>query len=291
MPKYRNHAQLVQGVSQIREPSLTQGERLFLDVLAAHAVKSSPHPGNERLMVGCGVTTARAVQKIAEKLISKGLIEVLQRGDGRGHATVYRICTEDARFPHPKQRTPEFAVSSDKPRTPEFVVLEEKLRAVEHETANSQTENSELQKDKPRTPEFATDLEERIQRTNTNTNAADAAGVCNGEKIAVPQWLPIPQWMNYLKFRTSKKLSVDVMAQEVLIKRLAELRDQGNDPRRIVEEAMVRGWKSFYPVEPESRSERNMRIAKLSGKERDERNMRLAGLGRCQGETEGGDSS
>jgi hypothetical protein len=100
--KYRNHAQLCQGVCQVEDATITQGEQCFLNVLAAHWVKTLPHPGNEKLMRTCKVKTRQGVNFIAGNLIKKGLIEIIERGNGRGKATVYRIRTEDPRFPFPK---------------------------------------------------------------------------------------------------------------------------------------------------------------------------------------------
>lgn len=267
MPKYKSYADLVQAVSQVRDTSLTQGECLFLAVLAAHSVKGNPHPGNERLRIGCRVTTVRAVQKIAEKLIHKRLIEVVQRGDGRGNATVYKIRVDDDRFPPAKPRTPEDMVSQCKPRTLEDIVLDDKQRTDEPETANSHTENHELEAEKPRTLEDTTNLKERITRTNTRTSAADAAVVPEAS-LSLPSWLPVPEWSTYLKWRKSQKLPSDVRIQELLIKRLADLRNNGSDPRRVIENSIVNAWKSFFPLTEvtENRTERNARIAGLTRK-------------------------
>src|ERR1035438_4269138 len=103
--KYQNHAQLCQGVCRVNEPTLEPTDRLFLNCLAAHTVGEHPHPGNDRLMQSCGVTTRQGLNRIADRVCNRHkLAEVVTPGGGRGLSTVYRICTEDPRFPAPKPK-------------------------------------------------------------------------------------------------------------------------------------------------------------------------------------------
>lgn len=166
--KYRNHAQLVQGVSQIDDPTLIPTDRLFLNCLAAHAVKTLPHPGNQRLMRACCVRSRQSVNKIARRLLDKKLIEIVDRGDGRGHAAVYRICVEDDRFPKPA--TPELPVSEDKPATLEAPVSENKPAMRKPKTRNATSLNPQLDPAKPATLEAPTDL---TSGSNTGYNIGE----------------------------------------------------------------------------------------------------------------------
>jgi hypothetical protein len=134
--KYANHTQLVQGVCQVddgrllglRQCFLTQAERCFLNCLAAFWVSGDTvHPGNDKLMMACGVHSRQAVRKIAARLVEKKLIEIVAHGHGgRGLATCYRICIEDARFPGPKKKslptTEELSVEGTQPTTEELPV-------------------------------------------------------------------------------------------------------------------------------------------------------------------------
>jgi hypothetical protein len=86
--KYKNHGQLVQGVSQVDDRELTQGERLLLNVLAAFNVKNNPHPGNDKLARACGVTSRQGVNRIVNKMVAKKLIEIAEVGNGRGKTIV-----------------------------------------------------------------------------------------------------------------------------------------------------------------------------------------------------------
>jgi hypothetical protein len=155
-----NQTQLLQGVCQVCEPTLTPTERIFLLTLAAFQVRTFPsienypHPGNEKLMLACGVSSRQAVNKIADRLIARRLLEIVAHAQGgRGLAVVYRICVEDSRFPWPKEKekpaTLELPLSPSKPATVELPVSEEKPATEEAETRNSQTGNPQLDPAKP----------------------------------------------------------------------------------------------------------------------------------------------
>ncbi len=177
--KYQNHAQLVQGVCQVNDKTLTLSERCFLSCLAAYSVKTYPHPGNDKLMVACGVTTRQGVNAIANRLIHRRrLIEVLEVGNGRGKATVYRICTEDPRFPLPKPATVELLVSDEEPATVELSLPVDKPATRDTETRNSHPLNPQLDPEKPATLALHTDVKNGFKNGFKNESAAIAAD-CN----------------------------------------------------------------------------------------------------------------
>jgi len=158
--KYENHAQLVQAVCQVAEPTLTQGEQCFLNCLAAHWTHANdlPHPGNARLAIACRVSTRQGVNKIAKRLIKRRLIEIVGNATGgRGKAATYRIRIEDSRFPeHKKPATVELHVSqNNKPATNELHVSEE--------TRNSDSLNPQLSTAKPATPELHPNLDSEFK--------------------------------------------------------------------------------------------------------------------------------
>jgi hypothetical protein len=164
--KYTNHAQLVQGVSQVADDSLTQGERLCLLTLAAFNVKTDPHPGNEKLARACGVKTRQGVNYLIKKLLDRRLIEITghARG-GRGMAVTYRIRVEDDRFPPPRKAannpaTPDLHVSDDKPASPH-------LQVTETETRKCDPENPQVEAPKPASPDLHPDFNSGYKNGNT----------------------------------------------------------------------------------------------------------------------------
>jgi hypothetical protein len=182
-PKYANYAQLVQGVSQVYDPRLSQGERLFLLALAAFTVKTDPHPGNQKLAQACGVLTPRGVQYIAKGLVKKQLVQIVEVGNGRGKATVYRLCTEDPRYPWPDKPAPE---KPQKPELPppevgslDFAVSNKKVEVQtshlsnkdEKEVRSPGTRNREVNDKEVRSSDVATDLS-----TDTTSDKAGEEG-------------------------------------------------------------------------------------------------------------------
>ena len=208
--KYSNQTQLVQGVSQVNDPTLTQGERLFLNCLAAFTVHDHPHPGNAQLIRACGIRSRQGVNKIARKLEAKKLIQILERGDGRGKATVYRICVEHPAFPWPRKKadkpgspdfpfrgqepaTPELSVSADKPETPELSVSDRKPATGDRETRNCEHQNPQLSAQKPATLELHTDLNHEYKTRITST----------GESLRSPRQ-QLPRWKQLEELGLSK---------------------------------------------------------------------------------------
>jgi len=192
--KYLNQTQLLQGVAQIEEPSLTPTERIFLLTLAAFQVRTLPsienypHPGNRVLMTACGVSSRQGLNKIAERLLEKRLLEKLAHAQGgRGMAVVYRLCVEDTRFPWPKDKpkpaTEELPLSRNKPATEELPVSGTKPATGEAETRNSQPGNPQLDPAKPATLELHPDSnsgykpkeEEEARQARPAPDAAAAA--------------------------------------------------------------------------------------------------------------------
>jgi hypothetical protein len=139
--KYSNQTQLLQGVFAVREPRLSQGERLFLMGLASYTVHPASevyaHPGNRALMDGCRVTR-QGVNYIAKQLLEKNLIEIMGHAQGgHGMAVEYRVRVEDDRFPWPKSKakpatdelqdnakpgSSDFHVSDKEPASPDLQV-------------------------------------------------------------------------------------------------------------------------------------------------------------------------
>ena len=177
--KYANFAQLVQGVSQANDPTLQPTDRLFLNGLAAYSVKENPHPGNRRLMRACGVTTRQGLNKIAKRLLIAKLIEIIDPGGGN-HATVYRICVEDGRFPWPKKKpaTASLQGSGNTPRNSGVAWSRPGDPATENHTPRNcepytpqlETADPATGSARPRNSRVAPEFKTTNTRTNTTSN-------------------------------------------------------------------------------------------------------------------------
>jgi hypothetical protein len=175
-PKYSNFAQLAQGVSQVADATLSQGERLFLNCLAVHSVKENPRPGNARLMRACGVTSRQGLNYIARLLIEKGLIEVVAYGKGgHGMATVYRICTEDDRFPKREPTSSDLQVSDSQPTSPDLQVTSEQPASERALTRKYDPTYPQVNPNLPASSDLHPDLDSEYKNEYNSESAADAA--------------------------------------------------------------------------------------------------------------------
>jgi len=98
--------------------------------------------------------------------------------------------------------------------------------------------------------------------------------------LPLPDWMPLPQWNEFLKFRHQSKKPMSQHAQEIAIKRLDQLRELGHDPTAVIEQSILNSWAGLFPVSGPAtgsagRTERNMRILGLT---RTERNLKNFGL-------------
>lgn len=68
------------------------------------------------------------------------------------------------------------------------------------------------------------------------------------EPIALPPWLPQDLWDEFIAHRKAMRSPLTAHAQKLAIKKLDELRRDGHDPRAVIEQTILNGWKSFYPL-------------------------------------------
>lgn len=113
------------------------------------------------------------VRFAANQLVAKNLIEIVEVGNGRGKATVYRIRVEDPRFPWPKKQDKpgrlDFPVSEINPEAQTSHFQEAKPGSTEAETRKSQPENPEVKTEKPGSLNCHTDSNSLIQRSNARS--------------------------------------------------------------------------------------------------------------------------
>jgi hypothetical protein len=103
-------------------------------------------------------------------------------------------------------------------------------------------------------PEASTAKRLRSERAVPSRAAADASGEAL-LSLPLPEWLPKDAWADFVNFRLqngkgSKKLTL--RAAELALKKLADLRAQGNDPVAVIENSIVSGWTGLFPVKERS---------------------------------------
>lgn len=73
-------------------------------------------------------------------------------------------------------------------------------------------------------------------------------GASKTRDVILPDWMPLEEWNNFLEYRKLNKKPLGKTAIDLNIKKLEKLRAQGEDPVECINEAIARGWLSFFPV-------------------------------------------
>lgn len=66
--------------------------------------------------------------------------------------------------------------------------------------------------------------------------------------IALPPWLPQEHWNAWLDMRKKLRKPPTDFAMMLALKILYQLKAQGEDPIAVLEQSILRGWTTFYPV-------------------------------------------
>lgn len=67
------------------------------------------------------------------------------------------------------------------------------------------------------------------------------------ETVELPDWLPVDNWQTFLAMRSRIRKPATIRAQQMLLGRLHELRDQGHNPTALIAQAELKCWLTFYP--------------------------------------------
>ncbi|MHB1750968.1 MAG: hypothetical protein ACYCR3_12740 [Acidithiobacillus sp.] len=70
--------------------------------------------------------------------------------------------------------------------------------------------------------------------------------------IALPDWLSRDAWEQYVDFRFEIKNPLTLRARDLSIKKLSELREEGNDPVAVIEQSILNGWKGLFALKNQS---------------------------------------
>jgi hypothetical protein len=66
--------------------------------------------------------------------------------------------------------------------------------------------------------------------------------------VTLPAWVPEDAWNAWLEVRPKVKAPNTPRALALALRDLEKLRDEGNDPRAVLEAAVVKGWRGLFPV-------------------------------------------
>jgi hypothetical protein len=72
----------------------------------------------------------------------------------------------------------------------------------------------------------------------------------SGASDPLPAWLPLEAWNAFLEMRKKKRCPLTQYAVKLAIKRLAEFREQGDDPKAVLEQSVLNGYQGLFEIKP-----------------------------------------
>ena len=74
------------------------------------------------------------------------------------------------------------------------------------------------------------------------------------EVVVLPEWIPQEPWKAWLEVRKGLKCPNTPRALRLAITELERLKGLGHDPKALIEQSTLKGWKSFYPLKVDASS-------------------------------------
>jgi len=114
--------------------------------------------------------------------------------------------------------------------------------------------NFEQYDPKRNTDEYTNETAAKQQRNTDETKLNKVKNVNKGKKeiIVLPDWLDQELWSEYKRYRSNGKNKFTPYAQQLAIKKLTKLREDGNDPNEVIQQTMVCNWSGLFPLKKNS---------------------------------------
>lgn len=117
---------------------------------------------------------------------------------------------------------------------------------------------------KPRTEPVDNSKKKRIPSTPPLTpppaSASAVASAVQGKPTPLPPipdlpaWLPVESWQGYLAMRIKIKKPMTDRAKKMAIEKLEKLREQGHDPKAVLDQSEFHSWQGLFEVKPTTTS-------------------------------------
>lgn len=82
----------------------------------------------------------------------------------------------------------------------------------------------------------------------TKKNLKSNAKPCG---FALPAWVPGDAWESFVETRVKIRAPMTDRAKTLAVAELGKLRDQGHDPRAVLEQSVLRGWRGLFAPKTE----------------------------------------
>jgi hypothetical protein len=204
-----------------------QTRKFVLMILASYANPDGTRcfPSLSRLSRDCGLQK-RSIQKVIRWLRENGFLEIAYKA-GPNHTNAYAVLI------------PEVVNSSihDEPQRswcPE-----------EHEVGNSSIQGGGDRKHTGGELQSSPNLPITIQLpTKRPTKGAPKSSA----PFVMPDWIPVQEWKDFVEMRRKNRKLMSDGARELIIRRLAELRDAGDTPSDVLNQSTRNCWQDVFPL-------------------------------------------
>jgi hypothetical protein len=93
----------------------------------------------------------------------------------------------------------------------------------------------------------------RYRARNRNVTSRSKRNASEGKAVTLrnvelPEWMPMPQWEAYVEMRKKSKKPLTVMATNMAISKLEELKGQGHHPARVLAQSVFHSWQGLFEV-------------------------------------------
>ena len=92
----------------------------------------------------------------------------------------------------------------------------------------------------------------KIINNNSKKHITKAITKAIEEEIVLPEWIENETWENYLEMRTKIKKPATEVAKPLLIKKLAKLKSEGEDPNEVLERSIMNSWQGLFALKNQS---------------------------------------
>ena len=127
---------------------------------------------------------------------------------------------------------------------PRSVSQKTEPRSATAEPASIETEPRSAVPEPPRTTKNHHTIPPTPQPKKSTASKPKAAT----PKVVLPDWMPIEAWDGFVEMRRKSKKPFTDRAAQLIVKKLASLRDQGDDPGEVLDRSTVNGWQGVFPM-------------------------------------------
>lgn len=84
-------------------------------------------------------------------------------------------------------------------------------------------------------------------KRNVTNNAREEKRREEVKTSALPDWVPVDAWKAFLEMRTKIRKAPTDRAVELAVAKLGRLRDDGHDPKAVLEQSVMNSWQDLFP--------------------------------------------